>query len=256
MKNWRRAFCSDMARCFHAPRFALAVMMIAGIRILGVVQEIRLVGQTNVLYLHHVGEFGIATIFLGPLVYSTAFVSDYQNRFTPYCVKRSSVAGYAWGKICCAALGGAAATALGLLIFYLLLAVRFPLVEADSMLETLSDVAPFGALLLGAHPFAYFAAMTLLDALRAAVLAASAVFVSCLIPNVFVALCSPILVYYLAVNAFPYGWLSPYRVLVTASVDMGGVGASTLYAVGYALLWVALMGAAFCHGVRRRVEHG
>lgn len=256
MTLWWHFFRADLTRCLGAPTFALAVLLIGGTRLVGIVQEVLIVGDVNVLYLHALGEFSVAVTFLGPLVYSTAFVSDYQSGFMSYCVKRGSIPGYAWSKISCVALTSALATVLGLGLFYGLLAIRFPIVQPDGTVQSLGSIAPYGALLLTGHPRLYLAVMTLLDALLSAVLAASAICLSCFIPNLFVALCSPILVYYLAINAFPYGRLSPYRVLVTASVDMGGVGLSLLYAAAYAAACVAVLGFIFAWGVRRRVAYG
>ncbi len=56
MKNWWQSLRSDMVRCLCAPRFALAILMITGIRILGIVQEVYFVGVASVLYLHHVED--------------------------------------------------------------------------------------------------------------------------------------------------------------------------------------------------------
>jgi len=256
MKKWIHALRMDMFRCFCSPPIYLAVLASAAVMLTGVMQTILLFSDLNVLYLVVGQEFSVIPFVLCALPFATTFCADYRNRFIWYSVQRSSVPGYAWGKITCTAVCSGIAAALGIALFIAVLTARFPLIGYDSAFEARSSIAPYGELLLGSHPIAYFLCKLLCEAMFAAILATAALTISCFIPNIFVALVSPIICFYAAINAAPYGWLSPYRLFITTSVDMGGPARSMLYTFAYTVCCIGILGAIFLIRLKRRVEHG
>lgn len=247
----------NAAQCFSSAPFWLSSLAFAVVLLLGVWKEWR--PGYDVLYLHNLQEFEVIMVFIAALSYSASFCIDWRYHFSPYAIQRSSIAAYAWAKYITSALGGALSVLLGKTLYFGVLMVTSPLIEqGSSVLEAYACVPPFGYLLYGNAPMLFFALMVLLTSIEASMYASIAMAVSAFIPNLFVALSSPIFLYYLSIN-----WISrsryrinPLYIYSNISVDMGGFIPSLLYAAGYAFVVCLLGGLLFCWGVKRRVVHG
>ncbi len=246
----------DLNRCFRSPLFMLSAIAITILKVIGVLQEIQIVGETSILYLTRAQQLGMVSLFFGVIPYSTVYCMDYLNRFDIYSISRASVSSYTWSKIICAALSACLVTVIGNMLFYGALALKFPIIESDGMFDSLSQSLPFGPLLISSYPVLYLLCLALMDSFLSTVLASLAVTVSSFIPNIFVALSSPIIFFYTIVNIPVEGPLSMYRVLVLMNVNIGSPVLSLLYAAIYTIILISILGVVFNYGVKRRLRHG
>lgn len=136
---------------------------------------------------------------IAALPFATGFCQDWSAGYTGAVAIRSGKARYLRSKAVACALSGGLAVALGMLMFVLLLNLKFPQDFAEgSMLEGASDL---GALLLGGDLKSftlYYAARLLLQFLAGAFWATTALTFSAFYPNVPLTLCAPLVLYRLA----------------------------------------------------------
>ena len=123
-------------------------------------------------------------------------------------------------------------------------------------MAAIAGIAPYGSLLLGESPFLFFVCVAVCESLFMGLLATVALTISCILPDYFVTLTTPIICYYIIIHAIPVGTFSPYRIFMTHSIDMGGPWLSLLYAIGYAMVGMLITGCLFHRLVRRRIIHG
>lgn len=253
------ALRSDLYRCLSSPLFALSVIMIAASQLLGSLSEMRIFSRMDVLYYYSAQEFDIAPILLAAMPFSAAFCMDYKNRFVRYSAQRSSIKAYAWSKTAVCALSGGLAVMLGMTLFFAIMRLRFPLIDpSSSIFESRVTYMPFGPLLGTRFPWTYFAMLVIMQSLGAMIYSSVAMAVSGWAPNLFVALSSPILFYYLLVNGVPQAiWhFNPLYIYHNMTVDVGGIGKTIAFALIYMLSSVAILGTLFEIGMRRRLLNG
>ena len=255
MKRFRQALRMDSYRWSCSALFYLTIVLLWGIWIFDEHQELAAsTGSVPVLCFFN---WRSSASLLAAVPFATSFCEDYRNRFLWYSAQRTGVRAYAWSKtvstMLCTFLTNLAAT----MSFVGILCLRFPLVEQTSDYTlAYASIPPYGALLLGDYPLLYFICVATCESLFMALLAAIALTVSCVLPDFFVTLATPIICYYGIINAAQEGIFSPYRIFMTQSIDMGGPLLSILYAAAYALAAMFLVGCVFARLVRRRVVYG
>lgn len=260
MRRFFSVFRMDMIRGSKSWLFYQTIFLVAGIQLLGVWQEIRIVPNPDVFSLYCIQTMTTTSVAVGALPNATSFCQEWRHRFTSYAVQRSCLSAYSWSKLITSAILGGTAVALGYFLFYGTLMIFFPLVDvAQSSFITFSQRAPFGALLRTKHPILFFFALFFTDhALIAAISASIATTVSGAIPNLFVVLSCPILYDYVNINVFAYNkWFSLIGVFDGLRGSSYGTAVTTLfYRLGYTVAMIALLGFAFQWLVGRRLVHG
>lgn len=254
MKKWRSAFRMDCFRCFHSPFFYVAIILFICIWISEIAQDL-ILSRGNISVLHAF-DWRTTGALLSALPFATTFCEDYRNRYIWYCLQRTSTQAYAWSKIFSTALFSAIANFTASMLFVGLLDLHYPLIGTVDSIAAYVSMVPYGGLLMGSCPFLYFVSVAICESLLIALLAIIALNVSCLIPDFYVTLATPIISYYIIINACPDGWLSPYRIFVTRSINVGGSVFSLLYAAGFTACCILILGFLFNFLLQRRVAHG
>lgn len=257
MRKFIGVFRMDIHRALRSPLFYLTIIAFTLVQLAGVWQEITLIGESNVLYLYYAGNFPTASLMFAALPFATAFCTEWRCHFTPYAMKRSSVYAYAWSKMASATLAGGLAVVLGYVLFFGILALRFPLMTPGSNIyDVLVRSSPYGSLLQNGQTLLFFAAILLCHALSAMIFAGVTVTISGFIPNLFVALAAPMLFYYVNLNAIPNDWINLLSVLDIFGTKFGGMTLTMLYQIAYTTGTLAIFGWIFFVGIQRRLRHG
>lgn len=139
-------------------------------------------------------------LILCAVPYAVCFCSDWRNNYIRPSVMRTSPRIYAVSKSIACACSGGAALFLGKLLFLLALMLRFPLVCAnDSGVQNMMTGA-YQTILAQHHYFLFLLLRIFIESLRGTFFSLLALCISTWIPNVFVALFSPVLAFYFLVN--------------------------------------------------------
>ena len=210
-------------------------------------------------FLGNVGSFSMMLILAACFPCATAYCDDLRHQYLRCQLLRCKTSTYCAAKIITAALVGAVASAGGLLLFILLLGLRFPFTLPGSGLYDSAVMAQathyWGELLIKGGGAAYFGGMLLCCGLYGALWGAAGIAVSGLIPNPFVALFTPFLLESVLRMA-PLPPLLKLRVHLFGHFNLGGWGQSILFSVGYMVLLIFLCGILFYLCVKRRLRDG
>lgn len=194
---------------------------------------------------------------------ATLFCGDWDNRNFRPLTFRTGFRIYGISKAVACAIAAICTELVGKLTFFLILAVRFPaLTQSDgkgSILMVASPLQAFEPLFNQHHYLLYFIICELLIALLCAFFAEIALWISAILPNMFVIVASPIIIYYLLNNLlYRVGmpdWLNPFAVRAGLAV-FGGSLQSFLYALAFFIVLCALFGWLFVRKARGRIQNG
>lgn len=121
-------FAADARRAFVSLRMALAILLCAALYLLGTVSEI---GSTDPLYLldsaMNVGAFAYLMPLVAALPFSGSFLEDLKTGYVRLQLQRVTPMRYLTVRYITAALSGAFATAMGMLVFLAALPLLHPL---------------------------------------------------------------------------------------------------------------------------------
>lgn len=195
---------------------------------------------------------------MAALPFGTAFCADWQSSFAPAAVTRSGRRRYLMSKALASALSGALVSALGMLLFILVLNLRFP---PDFGAEPfLGDVAGLQHQLAGGGAGAYlsyYGSYLFLALLSGMFWAMSALTFSAFYPNVALTLCAPLVLHRLMgeVGNWVYipRWMN-VTLMESGAVDMPPPTLLTAGA-GVFVTLTALMAALFMWRAGRRLRH-
>lgn len=210
--------------------------------------------QTDVVYLF-ASSIGGGTLFIItgilPLFsFSTSFASEWEQGATSFWLIRTGVRNYSINKILVSALTGFLTTCLGMLLFILLLRIRFPLFVFNNTGD------PYTYLLDDGKPMIYLIFNIFHYSLSSALFAVTALWVSTYIPNRFIALASPLALYFV-IFRFTTRLNIPQYLKINTIVEGGyhtGVPFQTfLFKLIPVLVLCGLMGFATVRQIRRRV---
>lgn len=259
MKMMAKALRSDLSRCLCSPPIYMAVLALATMELLGVLSEVRIRYGGTVLSFHSVQGFGVAPVILCAFPFSAAFCVEWRYRYAHYAIHRISPRAYAWSKMLTAAITGVLTVAAGMSLYFLALRVRFPLIERSEygVYAALVNSMPFGPLLASPHPVLYFVTIVIMESMATVIYASAAMAISAWIPNLFVVLSCPILLFYLLANAVPRTlWhFNPLYIYHNMNADIGGMHITIVFAVVYMMACFLALGFFFELGVKRRMKH-
>jgi len=255
---------ADFTRVFFSWPFYTAIIGVALLNLLSISDELQYMVFTvhdtpTVFYLYYIHDaFGPPIIiFLCALPFASSFCTDWNNRYTRYCIIRSSARAYGRSKVIVTAVTGFLAIFIGTGLLYGILGIFLPWYDAGSLKMN----APFLSVLSGAGPLPYFAASIFFDALGYAFLAVFALWISTRITNIFVVMSSPIILY--------YGWqylsgaaelpeIVRFQHVMNRSFLQSKIasdGLSVLFAAVYFFILILLFGTLFSAGVKRRMKN-
>lgn len=277
MKKFWGCFAADLSRACGSWLFLLAAVGSCAAAVLPLIK--------NFLFNIHFGGYLIWNqtqtydsfydfifVVLACLPYGTAFCSDWNNRYIRSVCIRTGPGIYGVSKILSSALAGFAASFLGRMLTFLLAMISgggrleswdygFSVITSDANL-----MGAFSSLLAQPHVSSillYIFLVIFIQSIYAGCFAAMALMISAYLPNVFVALASPVIFLFTSESImlfldFPL-YLYPEYI---GSCRTGGymIGDSMvlsfLYAVFYFLILTAIWGCMFSYKVARRLDRG
>ncbi|WP_139367573.1 hypothetical protein [Bacillus alkalicellulosilyticus] len=237
-------------------RFVVCILAVATVLFMSTWGHIN--NAPDAIYMLNIAYGGNIVIFiqagiLALIPFSTAFSIEWEQRVTRFWLIRTGTAYYAISKIIVTALSGFLTTAIGILLYVGVMHVKLPLYEMNT---TGGGYAP----LLDANmPTAYLLAVTIHISLTATLFAVTAFWVSTLIPNQFVTISAP-LVIYLVLHRFTSGsgivpeYLRPV-VIVEWLYDAGTPLSSLLLKLAIVGILCLLLGLAAWFQLRRRFQN-
>lgn len=260
---------SDIERSFYGPSFAVAVAGVAISMLLGCTSELQYFKGQAMDVLTFFGmthSFGFAQMLpvFCALPFATCFCTDWNNMFIKPCCVRGSTGAYAASKVLTCALAGAIAIGFGQILYLWILSLFLPIYSPD--IEKNFSVPVFNDLVVGGNSVPlYFLYRILIWMAFFALFAVIALWISTYIPNVFVVLSTPVIIFFLisTIDSSILGTVSensPYRyisfnTLYNANLNMGDDLKSLLYPIGLCVLLISVFGVAISANMKRRIQH-
>lgn len=269
MKTFFGGIRADFRRAFITPVFIIAVLGTTIALFLGCASELEYLDglQVDVLTLFGLTQaFGFSQMLpvFCALPFATCFCSDWNSQYIKACCFRSSKGKYAASKVVSCALAGGVAVALGeglyLWILSFFMKVYDPVIERNFTIAVFNDLVAGGS-----NVMQYFIYRILIQAAFFAVFAVFALWISTYMPNVFVVLATPVVLYFIlytvdttilsitADNSL-YRYIS-FNTLFNANLNMGNDIKSFLYPIGVCLVLVILFGILTVQNIGRRIQH-
>lgn len=210
--------------------------------------------NTDVIYLFLCsisgGTLFIITGVLPLFAFSTSFASEWEQGATSFWLIRTGVRNYSINKVLVSALTGFLTTCLGMLLFILLLRIKFPLFVFNSTGDPYAYLLDDGKLMI------YLIYNIFHYSLSSALFAVTALWVSTYIPNRFIALASPLALYFV-IFRFTTSLDIPRYLKINTIVESGYRGETAFNTFLFKLIPVivlcGLMGFAAVKQIRRRV---
>lgn len=263
MTAFLKAFLTDLKRRIFSPCFAIMTVVAALGYLISSIDEMRYAWDysgADVLYFwdiaQNIGYFTSISILCCTALNCTSFLNDYHSNYYRSCVLRSGKLNYTLSKYLSCVITGGLTLALGLVMFILVLRVRFPLIAADSSYLELyvrsSDSIFTGELLRDGHYIGFFAIHTLLAFLFGTLWSAVGICMSAFITDRYVASFSPYIIWYTSRGVL--SGIFKTEAVFNGNYNIGGVGESILYAAAYFGMVIIVLGVIFCNKAGKRCE--
>lgn len=264
MMLFLKSLFTDLKCRIFSLGFATMTIVAAASYILSSVDELRYmwnVKSCDVLFFwdmaQNIGYFTSLSILCCTAINCTSFLNDYHSNYYRNCVLRSGKLRYTLSKYVSCVVAGGLTLAVGLVIFIMILRVKFPLISEDSSYLELyvhsSDSIFTGELLKSGHYIGFFAVQALLAFLFGALWSAVGICMSAFITDKYVATFSPYVVWYTLRGVLP-AFLRTERIF-NGDYNMGGIGGSLLFAAIYFGSVIVVLGIIFCNKAGRRCEN-
>ncbi len=208
----------------------------------------------------HVKSPRMLLLVLGALPYAMSFCSDWRNQYIRPSAIRTSPGKYAASKITACSLSAFCAVFIAELVLVLVLLTQHPLVDAGKSSLQGYQMGPFADVIASGQYFLFVLIQICIEGFLCALFAVAALWVSVYIPNIFVVLASPVLMYYFLINfignVLRLPGLMQINYIYNGNCKVGGSLTSFLYPLGVTIALCALLGALFVKGVKRRLSDG
>ncbi len=258
-----KAFFADLKCRIFSPGFVIMTIIAALSYIVSSIDELRYgwnFSKSDVLYFwelaQNIGYFTSMSILCCTAINCTAFLNDYHSNYYRHCVIRSGQLNYTLSKYLSCVVTGGLTLAFGLVIFILILRIKFPLIsENSSYLEIYirdSDRYFTGEMLKQGFYVGFFAVQALLAFLFGALWSSVGVCMSAFITDKYVASFSPYIIWYTSRNIL--SGIFRTEVIFNGSYNIGGIGGSILWAIVYFGAVIIVLGIIFCRKAGRRCE--
>lgn len=215
-------------------------------------------------FLNSVGTFEVMLVLCCVIPYTSSFCSDWNSKYICSIRIRTSTDKYSVSRVVSCAISGGLAIAMGILLFILILSFKYPLVDINGGMfqsyimeleyntEYQSCLLP---LLVNENYIAFYALSIYLIFLFGAFWSVVGLCISALIPNIFVALCSPFILYFLQgilLKNVPNQYNASYITKGDFNIGAGVVG-NMIFVTFYMSVLIAIFGAIFTCIVKRRI---
>ena len=138
------------------------------------------------------GSINLIVGILPLLPFATSFATEWDKRATNFWIVRTGIRNYSINKVVTSALSGALTTGLGIVLFILIAGLWFPL------FSNITSGNPYAELLEAGKPLLYLMYYIVHISLGSALFAVTGLWVSTYIPNKFVAISTPMVLYFIA----------------------------------------------------------
>lgn len=212
-------------------------------------------------FLRNVGTFETMLIICCAIPYATSFYVDYNSSFIRSIKVRTGENKYIASRVIVCGVSGGLAISLGMLLFILLLAFKYPLVNIDGgayqsvLMRASSTPGAFEPLLISGNYFLYFLSNLYAIFLMGALWSSVGLLISTIIPNPFVALFSPYLLYFLQ-SIFIGKLPNQYNTsrIIKGMFNLGSVAYNVLYITLFTFVLILLIFILFGYFCKRRLR--
>lgn len=263
MTSFLNVFFTDIKRRVSSPSFIVMAIITALSYLVSSVDELRYswdYSGADVLYFwniaQNIGYFTSVSILCCTAINCTAFLNDYHSNYYRNCVLRSGKLSYTLSKYLSCVITGGFTLALGLVIFFLILRIKFPFIaEGSSYLEHYirsSRLMFTGKILESGYYFGFFAVQTMLAFLFGALWSAVGICLSAFITDKYVASFSPYIIWYTSRSIL--SGIFKTESIFNGNYNIGGIGGSILWAIAYFGTVIIILGFVFCKKAGKRCE--
>lgn len=257
-----KLFWNDLKRAIVSWGFLAAVLGTCAVYLAGAWVDLQ-GGINDVLYYYSVssrlGDFTKLLPLLCVLPYAVNYVSEWNHNVVRYAVVRSNQTRYALSKAVTTAISGGLALALGLTLFLVLLALRFPLADSVTPGFSITPGGGYRSLLDGQQYIFYYLFHVIQLFFWGAFWAMVALLLSAYIPNLTVTVCGPFIFFYFLRVLFTAlhipGYLNVTSLYQGAFRLTESAGLNLLFVSCYLLALTAVLAGAFVHKSKRRLSH-
>lgn len=257
--SFARAFFTELRRRVFSPSFIVMTLVAAASYLISCAEELKFVWDhdgCDVLYLHMIaydlGFLYSLAVLCCTVLNCTAFLNDYQSSFYRGCILRSGKRRYTAAKFLSCVVTGGLILSLGLVVFVLILRLKFPLANPDgNVVDSAQHSVDFTAKILReGHYVGYFAALALLSFLYGGMWSAVGICVSAFVPDKYAASFSPFII----MNFTGYFLKGKFDFddIFSGCYNVGGTAGSLLFAIGYLGTITVVLGIIFCKKAERR----
>lgn len=258
MSFWR-AFSAELKRRVFSPSFIVMTLIAALSYFISAAEELKFVWNSkscDILYLHMIafdlGFLSTLAVLCCTALNCTAFLNDHESSFYRACILRSGKHRYTAAKFLSCVVTGGLILALGLIIFVLILRLRFPLANPDGGVAESAQHSSslMGKIITDGHYVGWFAALALLSFLYGGMWSAVGLCVSAFIPDKYAASFSPFIIlkfseFFLTGNFY-------FDNIFSGHFDFGGISQDLLFATAYLGTITVVLGIIFCIKAERR----
>lgn len=249
----------DLRRGFFSYKFVLSVL---GIAILCMVNSMRFFGMEDLLYAYTYTKGLTISIYLSlviaNLAFGTSLCEDIHSQMIRSVIIRSSTKKYVLSKILigifvsCIAYGG------GSIIFLFIKSFQIPLVaDSSSIVGNIKEISIFASLLPN-HPIVFLGMQILLDGLCCSVMSVAALCLSTFIPNEYIVITAPMIVYYVQYYFFDGFFQQIINIENIFDITFTGEKSMFLFfikAILFLLISYISLGYISYNKIKRRLEH-
>lgn len=261
MRQFFNLLSCDFKRTLFSFRFLAAVLGFTLVTLITMFDEITFFrpGDTSLVYIDAIIrylDFHIVYLIFAAIPGTLLFCADWDNRFIRFSVVRCSKRKYAASKAIACFCSAVCVVILSEALTLLLFCPYFPLFQEDSSIS----LGIYSAFDSADRVVWYFMVEIFYEAFCAGFLCVLALWISTIVINVFVALSTPLLAFYI-INTFSFyckvpapfhiGYLSGGNVLINDNPWQSFF--YTLFIFSVAAL---VFGALFVKNCVRRIEHG
>lgn len=264
MKKFMLFLASTLKRIFLSKSFWASCFGITGLNLLSVYQEITLIKdqRISVLYFYEISNhvnFWVLFLLLAALPSAPLFCVDWENRYFRAAVCRCTKRTYGAATSCACFISTLLTVTVGEWLFLLVLRTKYPFFLEEHAFAFSLDTSPFSPFLDEGKILIYFAFGIMTKSLSAAFFSVFSLWFSTKIPNIFVALTSPVIVFFVWENL---GSILKFPALLQIStvskghIFLTGLLQTFLYPVILFGGMSFVFGLLFMQSVRRRIEDG
>ena len=221
-------------------------------------EEGKFMGYSDIIGLFinvmHYDRFKPLMIILLSGIFTTEFCKAWISHFDRFILTRCSVRGYIYGKILgnVVAIYSSMAIAVTVFIVFFHFYVKLDIIDYSILESQMNGYAPYGNVILEGKPILYFVILSTIFATGVILLTLLGMVISLYFPNIFVALASPYISYYLlcSITLFLPGPMEFIGIFMGTVTICDYMGLNFLYNMGILIIFIIIASV----GIRKKVE--